>query len=412
LLTLPSGFAAHANPAHPAVAAKLPAYGTVWVTAVGTASLMEFAPGAKGDTAPIADINGAATGLNDPSGLAIDHKGRLWVANFGSATISVFAPNATGNATPLMTLAGAKTELNTPGGIALAQNGDLWVANTGSRAILEFAPGAHGNVAPIRTIAGSLTLLTNLTGIAVSPDGSRVWITEQRAKKSKHPPLLAEFAGTAHGNVAPLTEITGSKTRLNDPYGVVVGINGDDPITDAANTGTPALLKFAPGAHGNAAPKVITGENTGLSEPRLIAIDATGGIWVPNALNDLILRFGPSQLGNVAPSVLLIANTPELVSPGASAVFAAPPSVPLAVHTHATKKKLRITWSAPHVSGGGILGYRVLRARKNSGPWRVIATTSKRSYAKSHPHNGFSYEIEAFNDAGVSVATHPSRPKI
>jgi Fibronectin type III domain len=86
--------------------------------------------------------------------------------------------------------------------------------------------------------------------------------------------------------------------------------------------------------------------------------------------------------------------------------------VPRAVHVHSTKKRLRITWSAPQVSGGGILGYQVRRAHKKSGPWSVVATTTKRSYTKSHPRKGFYYDIDAFNDAGSSVATHASRPKI
>ena len=31
---------------------------------------------------------------------------------------------------------------------------------------------------------------------------------------------------------------------------------------------------------------------------------------------------------------------------------------------------------------------------------------------KAHPHKGFYYDIEAFNNAGYSVATHPSHPKV
>jgi DNA-binding beta-propeller fold protein YncE len=415
LLTLSSGSAAQAGSARPAATAAttLPAYGTIWVTAQSIQSLLEFAPGANGQVTPIADISGVATGLNNPAGLAIDHHGRLWVANFSASMIAVFGAHATGNVAPVMTIAGAATELNAPVGIALAQNGDVWVANSGSSTLAEFAAGAHGNIAPIRTIGGSNTLLGNLTGIAVSPDGTRVWVSEQRGSKAKVPPALAEFAGTAHGNVKPLAQISGSKTRLNDPYGVAVGVNGNDPITDNSNTDHPqAILKFASGAHGNATPKVIKGGSTGLSEPRLLAIDAVGDIWVPNALNDLVIRFGPTQHGNVAPLRLLFGNGSMLDTPGSVAVFLAPPSVPRAVHAHGTKKSLRIKWSRPHVAGGGILGYQVRRAHKKSGPWTVVATTTKRSYRKSHPHKGFYYEIEAFNNAGYSAPTHARKPKI
>jgi DNA-binding beta-propeller fold protein YncE len=415
LLTAASGAAAQANSARPAVSAAvtLPAYGTFWVTAQSTQSLLEFAPNANGQVAPIANINGAATELNNPDGLAIDHRGRLWVANSSAEMIAVFGAHATGNVAPVMTIAGAATGLNAPIGIALAQNGDLWVANSGSSTLAEFAAGAHGNVAPIRTIDGSNTLLANLTGIAVSPDGTRVWVSEERSEKAKLLPALVEFAGTAHGNVKPLTQISGSKTHLNDPYGIAVGVKGNDPITDDTNINNAfAILKFAPGAHGNAVPKRITGTNTGLSQPHLLALDAVGGIWVPNALNDFVLRFGPTQLGDVAPLRLLFGTATMLNTPGSIAVFLAPPSVPRAVHAHATKKKLRITWSRPHVTGGGILGYVVRRAHKKSGPWTVVATTTKRSYRKSHPRKRFYYDIEAFNNGGYSAATHAHRPKI
>jgi streptogramin lyase len=159
LITLSSGPLAHANSPRPAVAIKPPAYGTIWVTAQSTESLLEFAPGANKQATPIADVNGVATELNNPTGLAIDRHGRLWVANLSAAMIAVFGEHANGNVKPVMSIVGAKTGLNAPIGIALAQNGDLWVANSGSNTVAEFAAGAHGNVAPIRTIEGSRTLL-------------------------------------------------------------------------------------------------------------------------------------------------------------------------------------------------------------------------------------------------------------
>jgi DNA-binding beta-propeller fold protein YncE len=411
LLALSSSPAAHANVARAAAAAKPPAHGTIWVTAQSTQSLLEFAPGANGTTTPIADINGTATEMNNPMGLAIDRHGRLWVANFSANMIEVFGVGATGNVAPVQTIVGANTGLNAPSGIAMAQNGDLWVVDSGSNSLAEFAAGAHGNIAPIRTIAGNRTLLANLIGIAVSPDGTRVWITEEREAKAKVLPALEEFAGNKGGNVSPLKQISGSKTKLNDPYGIAVGVNGNDPITDNSNRDRiPFILKFAPGAHGNAAPTVIGGESTGMQAPRLIAIDAVGNIWIPDSLRDLIFRYGPTQVGNVGASRLIIATSVD--TPGSVAVFIAPPGVPRAVHAHGTRKTLRITWSAPKVTGGGILGYRVFRSHKKSGPWTVLATTTKRSYTKAHPQQGFFYEIEAFNNGGYSVASHASQPKI
>ena len=409
--------AAHAHLARPAAAAKLPAYGTLWLSSPPTGDLLEFAapgPNAPVDQNPIVEITGADTTLNDPQGVAIDHHGRVWVANLGANSVLVFAPPASGppvDATPVVTISGNKTGLSAPVAVALTQKGNVWVANQGSSTITEYAAGAHGNVAPSRTIAGSNTTLSNLSGIAASPDGTKVWVSEERVRRAATPPALVEFSGTAHGNAKPLTMISGLNTQMNKPSGVTVGVTGNDPITVNENLDNPpALLSFAPGAHGDVKPaEEVSGENTGLSEPQLPALDAVGNIWVPNTLNNEVSRFGPTQHGNVGPQRLFLGT--DLNEPSSIAVFIVPPGVPAAVKTQSTKK-LRITWSAPHVTGGGILGYQVRRAHKKGGPWTVVKTTSAtaRSYTKSHPHKGFFYDVIAFNEAGYSTPSHPNKP--
>lgn len=410
LLTFSSVPAAHARVARTAAATKLPAYGSLWITSPPDDTILQFAPpNTDVDQTAIATISGSNTELNNPRGLAIDHRGRLWVANLSTNAILVFAANPGVNPKPVLTLAGAKTTINAPIAVALSQSGNVWVANQGSSTITEFAAGAHGNVAPIRTIAGSNAELSDLSGITVTPDGTKVWISEERGLN--HNPSLEEFAGTSHGNVKPLDQITGLTTRMDDPFGVVVGINGNDPITVNSDLDRrQAVLKFAPGAHGDAAPKQeIKGENTGLSLPQLPALDAVGNLWVPNNLDSEVVRFGPTQHGNVGPGRLFLAA--GLNEPSSIAVFIVPPSVPRAVHARTTKKKLHLTWSTPGVKGGGILGYEV-RAHKKGGPWKVVKTTTKPSYTKAHAHKGFSYDVIAFNEAGYSKPTKASKPKV
>ncbi len=418
LLTFASALPAHAHLARPTVAVKLPPYGTLWISSPPVGDLLEFAapgPNAPVDQSPIVEITGVDTTLNDPRGVAIDHHGRVWVANLGGNSILAFAPPTGGgivDAKPAVTISGAKTGLSSPIAIALTQKGNAWVANQGTSTITEYAAGSHGNVAPIRTIAGSNTQLADLSGIAASPDGTRVWVSEYRMRKGPAPPSLVEFSGTAHGNAKPINVISGLDTQLNKPGGVAVGVAGNDPIAVDENLDHPsALLSFAPGAHGDSKPaEEVSGENTGLSQPQLPALDAVGNIWVPNTLNNEVSRFGPTQHGNVGPQRLFLGT--DLNQPSSIAVFIVPPGVPAAVKTHATKKKLRITWSAPHVTGGGILGYEVRRAHKKGGPWTVVETTSAtaRSYTKSKPHKGFFYDVIAFNEAGYSTPSHPNEP--
>jgi len=404
-LAVASAPAAHARPARPQKAARLPAYGTLWITATFLGSISRYAPPtANISQTAVATISGSNTTLDDPNGLAIDHQGRLWVANSSANSIVVFAANANGNATPVITIAGSKTGLNQPIAVALTQRGDVWVANDGVNTIVEFSAGAQGNVAPIRTIAGSNTALSDLSGIAVSPEGTRVWVSEYRSRSQT--PSLNEYAGSAHGDAKPLVQISGPDTKLNDPNGITVGVDGNDPTTVNYVAGSSGLLRFAPGARGDAKPTVVSGFNTGIELPVLQALDAVGDIWVPSAENSEVARFGPTAHGNAVPERLFLDRTSN---PGSIAVFMAPPSAPRAVHAKATTKKLHLTWSTPKVKGGGILGYQV-RDRKKSGHWKVVKTTTKPSYTKSHPHKGFSYDVIAFNEAGYSTASSSIRP--
>ena len=60
---------------------------------------------------------GASTGLNGPTGIALDAAGNLYVANTLGNSITVYAPGASGDAAPVATISGGHTGLNGPIGI-------------------------------------------------------------------------------------------------------------------------------------------------------------------------------------------------------------------------------------------------------------------------------------------------------
>jgi len=128
-------------------------------------SITVYAAAANGNAAPAATIAGTLTGLNAPSGLALDRQRRIYVANTGGNSITIYAPGTSGNASPLTTIVGASTGLNGPTGIALDADGNLYVANTLGNSITVYAPGASGNAAPFATISGGRTGLNGPVGI-------------------------------------------------------------------------------------------------------------------------------------------------------------------------------------------------------------------------------------------------------
>jgi hypothetical protein len=386
-------------------AVKPPPIGTLWVSSQLGNSLAEFAPNAGANAKPVAVITGPDTGLKTPTAVAVDRDGRVWAANFGTATITEYAANAKGDAKPVLKISGPDTGLNDPLAMAMTASGAIWVVDFQSNALEQFAPGAHGDAKPARVIVGALTQIDNAAGIAVSPDGAHVWVTVRNSPGPPDPPQLLEFSGTTHGNVAPTAIIRGSKTKLDEPDGIAVGVAGNAPVTiNTDGNGDLGLLSFAAGAHGNAKPvREVSGLTSGLNSQGLITMDAVGDVWVPNQDNSIV-EYTPRQNGDVKPHRVISGADSQLDNPDAVAIYDTAPSTPTAVHANASKKSLRLTWKAPHSTGGGLLGY-VVRAKTKHGKWTIVATTTARSYVKKHPSAGTSYDVEAVNNAGYSIPT-------
>lgn len=117
-------------------------------------SITVYSRTAQGDTAPVRKIQGAATGLNWPTGLAFDPQtNELFVANDASHEILVFDSKASGNARPKRILKGSATKLANPTGVfADTKNRELWVANFGGHSATVYNLSASGNTAPKRII--------------------------------------------------------------------------------------------------------------------------------------------------------------------------------------------------------------------------------------------------------------------
>jgi NHL repeat len=84
--------------------------------------VVEFSSAANGNTAPLAAIAGASTGLLRPAGVAVDDAGSVYVANTTGNSITVYASTAVGDSVPVRTIRGPHTGLNVPGGIAILPN--------------------------------------------------------------------------------------------------------------------------------------------------------------------------------------------------------------------------------------------------------------------------------------------------
>ena len=144
--------------------------------------ILVYGPAADGEVPPVRTIAGKRTGIGNPTGLAVDRRGRLYLSNDGGrdangvsvGSIFIFAPDADGDAAPIDTIAGTATRLSRPNGVAVASDGSVYVANGSTSvddlgSIAVFANAARWNAPPLRTIFGTSAFFVSPRGLALDP---------------------------------------------------------------------------------------------------------------------------------------------------------------------------------------------------------------------------------------------------
>jgi DNA-binding beta-propeller fold protein YncE len=115
-------------------------------------SLSVYDGDASGDVAPLRTIQGPASQLDWPMGVAVDEvNNEIIVANNGDNSVLIFSRTATGDVQPRRAIRGTRTGISGPMGVALAKD-EIWVANFGDHTALVFPRLATGNVAPRRIL--------------------------------------------------------------------------------------------------------------------------------------------------------------------------------------------------------------------------------------------------------------------
>jgi hypothetical protein len=179
-------------------------------------AVLEFAPGANGNVAPISTLSGPNTGLAGTTNLTFDAAGDLLVtSSTGAPGILIFAPGATGNVAPTSTISGSNTGISQPECVVVDSTGAIYVCNAAANTITVYAPGSSGNIAPVRTLGGSNTGLAGPTQLAFD-SAENMYVADSGSAS------LTVYAPGANGNQAPLFTVTGSSTALNGPVGLAL----------------------------------------------------------------------------------------------------------------------------------------------------------------------------------------------
>jgi Beta-propeller repeat len=274
----------------------------------GLDSVNIYPPGSYANAPLSAAIVGANTGLAQPFGVTYSG-GNLYVANSvggpdGLGSVTIYPSGSNGNATPSATISGNSTTddtgLNSPSGIALDAHGNIYVANAyggpdGVGSITIYPLGSNGDVTPMAIISDNpncapcdKTTLNSPYGVALDFSGN-IYVANStggadgNGSVTVYPPL-----GTSTGvlNEAPSSTIAGKSstddnTGFNSPGGIALDATAKIYITNdgSANGGVDSITVYSTGSNGNVAPSAtITGSSTGLAIPQGIAISWNGGL--------------------------------------------------------------------------------------------------------------------------------------
>ena len=236
----------------------------LYMTVQFPSAVIVYRKTAANNDAPLRTLEGDATELADPHGIALDMKNDLmiitnhghrrfyggeavstltetweqWIGQSSAAgelnglprrylpglgkfelpSINIYARSASGNTPPVRVIKGPRTKLNWPSHVAVhEERGEIFVANDADDSILVFRTSDSGDLAPTRVIQGPKTRVKNPTGLSLDVKNGELWVAN-----------MGNFSATvfpiaANGDVAPLRVIRGGPA---DQVALMIGNPG------------------------------------------------------------------------------------------------------------------------------------------------------------------------------------------
>jgi sugar lactone lactonase YvrE len=291
------------------------ASGNVYVADLGNHAIRKISPDGIVSTLAGSGVAGQGNGLgiaasfNQPVGLALDSNSNVYVADTQNHLIRKITPGglvstfagsgARGSANGI----GSAASFNFPCGVAVDLNGNVYIADESNHVIRKITPdGSVSTVAGSGIVGradgqGTAASFNNPTGVAVDAVGYLYVADRDNHLIRKITPtgLVSTLAGSgANGSANGL----GAAASFSYPPRLTLDLSGNILVADAGNhlirKVTPAgVVTTLAGTGGlgqvNGAANIATFRN-----PRGIAVDTYGNVYVSDTNNHLVRKISPA----------------------------------------------------------------------------------------------------------------------
>ena len=343
-------------------------------------------------TASSVDGSGTNATFNNPRGIEVDSAGNVYTTE-GNRIRKITRAGVTTTLAGSGTAAfadgsGATASFNTPHGITIDSNGTLYVADQTNHRIRKVTSSGV-----VSTLAGSGTTTftdgtgTNATfnnpqGVAVDSAGT-VYVADASNHRIRkigtgrvQLPLNRGVVTTLAGSgTTGATNGTGTSATFNDPRGVAVDLQGNLYIADTANNRirkiTPAGVVTTLAGSATAGSTDGNGTNATFNGPWGIAVDSAGTVYVADTAGHRIRKITPG--GEVSTLAGSGASGSSTDGTGASATFWSPQGIAVDsagtvyVAENGRIRKITPTGVVSTFAGNGISGSVVNGTGTNAG---------------------------------------------